>query len=81
MDGNGLIQAVDMTIIADCGSNYNEGCAIAAASVAKNCYGSKAWIFRPKLAKTDTPSNTYCRAPGIITSSPQKLPHALVLFN
>jgi len=34
MDGNGLIQAVDMTIIADCGSNYNEGCAIAAASVA-----------------------------------------------
>ena len=64
LDKEGLLQAVDMTIVTDCGFNFNEGTAAHAAMFAKNCYTSKAWKFSPKLAKTDTPSNTYCRAPG-----------------
>ncbi len=63
-DKDGVIQAVDMKIVSDCGGNFNEGTAFFAASFAKDCYAAKSWKFTPLLAKTDTPSNTYCRAPG-----------------
>lgn len=63
-DKNGLLQAVDLTIVSDCGGNFNEGTAFFAASFAKNCYAAKSWKFTPLLVQTDTPSNTYCRAPG-----------------
>ena len=53
-----------MKIVSDCGGNFNEGTAFFACSFAKNCYAAKSWKFTPLLAKTDTPSNTYCRAPG-----------------
>jgi xanthine dehydrogenase/oxidase len=72
-DKDGVIQAVDMKIVSDCGGNFNEGTAFFAASFAKNCYTAKSWKFTPFLAKTDTPSNTYCRAPG------QKLVRLLTL--
>jgi len=64
VDEKGLLLAVDMSIYSDCGHNFNEGTAFFAASFAKNCYSSKSWKLRPYLIKTDTPSNTYCRAPG-----------------
>jgi len=64
VDEQGLLQAVDMSIYSDCGYNFNEGTSFFAASFAKNCYLSASWKFRPYLVKTDTPSNTYCRAPG-----------------
>ncbi|XP_046441655.1 indole-3-acetaldehyde oxidase-like isoform X1 [Daphnia pulex] len=63
---NGLLQAVDLKIISDCGCSFNEGTAYIAASFAKNCYASKCWKITPLLAKTDTASNTHCRAPGPI---------------
>ncbi len=66
VDKDRLLQAVQMTIISETGSDFNEGTAFFGASFAKNCYSSKAWKFLPQLAKTDTPSNTYCRAPGIL---------------
>lgn len=53
-----------MKIVTDCGSNFNEGTSHFAAAFAKNCYSAKAWKFIPLLVKTDTPSYTYCRAPG-----------------
>jgi len=64
VDERGLLQAVDMSIYSDCGYNFNEGTSFFAASFAKNCYSSASWKLRPYLVKTDTPSNTYCRAPG-----------------
>jgi xanthine dehydrogenase/oxidase len=53
-----------MDIMSDCGCNFNEGTAAYACTFAKNCYSSQAWKFHPYLVRTDTPSNTYCRAPG-----------------
>ena len=64
-DKDGVIQAVDLKIVSDCGGNFNEGTAFFTASFAKNCYAAKSWKLTPLLAKTDTPSNTYCRAPGL----------------
>ena len=64
VDKDGLLQAVDLKVISDCGCSFNEGTAYIAASFAKNCYSSKCWKITPLLAKTDTASNTHCRAPG-----------------
>jgi xanthine dehydrogenase/oxidase len=64
-DKDGAIQAVDLKIVSDCGGNFNEGTALFTASFAKNCYAAKSWKFTPLLAKTDTPSNTYCPALGL----------------
>ena len=50
--------------MSDCGSNFNEGTAFFALAFIKNCYVVAAWKLRPYLIRTDTPSNTYCRAPG-----------------
>jgi len=64
VDKNGLLQAVDMHILCDAGSNFNEGGASVAAYHAKSCYASKSWKFLPQVARTDTHSNSYMRAPG-----------------
>lgn len=29
-----------------------------------SCYRANSWNVQPKVALTDTPVNTYCRAPG-----------------
>jgi hypothetical protein len=60
-----LLQAVEMTIISDCGSHFNEGTSIMSSVMIKGSgYSSKAWKFSPKLAKTEKASNTFCRGPG-----------------
>ena len=64
VDAQGILQAVEMDIMSDCGCNFNEGTAAYACTFAKNCYSSQSWKFHPYLVRTDTPSNTYCRAPG-----------------
>jgi len=61
---DGKLAAVGMKIFCDSGYSYNESTADNAARFAKNVYNSKAWSIRPNAILTDTPSNTYCRAPG-----------------
>ncbi len=65
MDEDGRLISVDLRIIVDCGSTFNEGGSNHVAAFAKNCYSSKAWRISIQKAKTDTHCNTYCRAPGI----------------
>ena len=69
---NGKLQAVELDIICDCGCNFNEATTFFAAVRSKNCYNAKAWKLRPYYVKTDTPSNTYCRAPGFKLSTNEK---------
>lgn len=53
-----------MDFMDDCGCYFNEGTAFFAMPLLKNCYTAAAWKLRPYLVRTDTPSNTYCRAPA-----------------
>jgi len=61
---DGRLMFVSANIYCDCGFTYNEATSYAAAAFAKNCYTSANWNIRPINVLTNTPSNTYCRAPG-----------------
>lgn len=63
-DGSGKLSGVSLRIYCDSGFSYNESTADGAASRAKNCYIAKSWNIIPSAVLTNTPSNTYVRAPG-----------------
>lgn len=65
VDAEGRLQAVEVDVMSDCGSNFNEGTAFLALPTIKNCYTATAWKLRPYLIRTDMPSNTYFRGPGV----------------
>ncbi|KAL7640339.1 UNVERIFIED_CONTAM: hypothetical protein RMT77_008603 [Armadillidium vulgare] len=63
-DEEGRLQAVSVDIIADSGHVGNEGSALLAAVSLPNVYYCPNWKIQPYYALTDTPANTWCRAPG-----------------
>ena len=64
VDDNGRIQYLNSKHWGNAGSNFNELHAPIAAEQLKNCYDTSTWTFQGFEAKTDLPSNTYCRSPG-----------------
>merc|ERR1719204_410646 len=58
------LAGVNIKIFCDSGANYNESTADIAVGFAKTVYASPVWRLSPMAVLTDTPSNTYCRAPG-----------------
>ncbi|XP_034185073.2 uncharacterized protein LOC117606576 isoform X1 [Osmia lignaria lignaria] len=64
VDDNGRIQYLESNFWANSGCNFNEMHAGAIAEHVKSCYDSSTWTYNGYEAKTDLPSNTYCRAPS-----------------
>jgi xanthine dehydrogenase molybdopterin-binding subunit B len=60
----GLLKSVDLRLYCDCGYRFNEATVDGAKRYAQNCYASENWQIVPNAVVTNTPSNTYCRAPG-----------------
>ncbi|XP_049545874.1 xanthine dehydrogenase-like isoform X1 [Anopheles darlingi] len=48
----------------DYGASLNEAVGGATTEFFKNCYNTSTWKIVGKAARTDAPSNTWCRAPG-----------------
>ena len=65
-DSNGLIQYQHATYWGNVGSTFNESQTLSTLSHYFNCYDSSTWNSIGYDALTDIPSNTWCRAPGLI---------------
>ncbi|XP_063538292.1 xanthine dehydrogenase/oxidase-like [Cydia strobilella] len=64
VDKEGTIQYLKLTFYQDCGHVFNEVIAPLTAEHMRNCYDIKSWWIEANSVATDTPSNTWCRAPG-----------------
>lgn len=64
IDDNGEIQYLDAKLIQDNGSSNNENILSYAAGGFPNCYDTSKWSLSTATVTTDTPSNTFARAPG-----------------
>ncbi|XP_048511551.1 indole-3-acetaldehyde oxidase-like isoform X3 [Athalia rosae] len=64
VDDAGKIQYLDSKHWSSAGSSFNEPTGAAAALHCGNCYDVTTWTREGNEARTDLPSNTYCRAPG-----------------
>jgi xanthine dehydrogenase/oxidase len=62
---NGKVQTLLNNFITDYGSALNAPAPLVACAFFKSCYAADAWEVNTKAARTNTPSNTWCRAPGI----------------
>ena len=88
VDKDKKLTGVNIKIFCDSGANYNESTADIAVGFAKSVYirfmittlrmaqlysSSPVWRLSPMAVLTDTPSNTYCRAPGSTQVGAQNL--------
>ncbi|XP_021947093.1 xanthine dehydrogenase/oxidase [Folsomia candida] len=64
VDDSGNIVGLKGSIFCDPGYAPNETTSLLAMICMQNCYRANGWQITPGRALTDTPSNTYCRAPG-----------------
>ena len=64
MDADGDLKSVGIRLYCDCGYRFNEATVDGASAFAQNCYRAGSWQIVPNAVVTNTPSNTYCRAPG-----------------
>ena len=71
-DDNGKIEQLNVTAICDQGAYGNERVDDAAVLMIQNCYQANGWTLTPGAVKTNTPPNTWVRAPGkaLIRSQP-----------
>lgn len=65
VDETGKIQKLTNDYVEDYGSSFNEP-AYLTTGFFGNCYESDTFNIIAKKAKTNTPSNTWCRAPGTL---------------
>jgi xanthine dehydrogenase/oxidase len=65
-DDTGKIQTLDVDATCDPGFSPNEETTRYFLPSVQNCYASDGWSVRLQRALTDTPANTFCRAPGTI---------------
>lgn len=66
VDSEGAIQYLDVTYYSDCGCSFNDS---AARSVdLTNLYAGDRFQVEGYSVLTDKASNTWCRAPGTVTS-------------
>lgn len=64
VDNNGEIQYLKNIFYQDNGCAPNETISpVTAAHFVGNCYDSRRWYVEANSAATDSPSNTWCRAP------------------
>ncbi|XP_055623208.1 xanthine dehydrogenase-like [Toxorhynchites rutilus septentrionalis] len=64
VDSSGKINRLNHTYTQDSGVTLNEGFAFLTVELFKNCYRTDRWNLVGNIARTDVPSNTWCRAPG-----------------
>ncbi|PZC82136.1 hypothetical protein B5X24_HaOG210944 [Helicoverpa armigera] len=64
VDDDGKIQYLNATIVEDNGSSNNENILDFTVSGFPNCYNTEYWSLKTATVLTDTPSNTFARAPG-----------------
>jgi len=64
IDDSGLLTSIDCDMYCDPGFTFNEPTSWIAVYYAQGLYNSKAFKLKPLTVKTNTPSNTFCRAPG-----------------
>ncbi|XP_012273308.1 xanthine dehydrogenase/oxidase [Orussus abietinus] len=64
VDEDGKIQYLNSKHWGNAGSCFNEVHAQSVISHFYSCYNNETWNCEGSEAKTDLPSNTYCRAPG-----------------
>jgi xanthine dehydrogenase/oxidase len=66
-DDNALLTAVKLDYISDCGWMPNDavGTMSMAMTICDNAYYCPNWLVTPFLVKTNLPTNTACRAPGV----------------
>ncbi|XP_058054256.1 uncharacterized protein LOC131205951 [Anopheles bellator] len=64
LDAGGRIVKLTNTYLQDYGASLNESVSAATTEFFNNCYDTRTWKVVGKEAKTDAPSNTWCRAPG-----------------
>ncbi|XP_011334533.1 indole-3-acetaldehyde oxidase isoform X2 [Ooceraea biroi] len=64
VDDNGVIQYLNSNIWGNAGCNFNQPHAFLTIEHMHNCYANEYWTNTGFEVRTDTPSNTYCRAPG-----------------
>jgi xanthine dehydrogenase/oxidase len=65
VDNDGKILRLDNEYVEDYGCSYNEP-AYLTTGFFRNCYDDSVFKVVAKEAKTDTPSNTWCRGPGTL---------------
>ncbi|XP_076397558.1 uncharacterized protein LOC100882814 isoform X3 [Megachile rotundata] len=64
VDDNGRIQYLKSKHWGNSGCNFNEMHGPVVIHHIGSCYDTTTWSFQAFEARTDLPSNTYCRAPG-----------------
>lgn len=64
VNDSGVIQHVDYTLYEDNGYKVNETLFQLGVEIYYNVYDSSRWSFKGYNVLTDTPKNTWCRAPG-----------------
>lgn len=66
-DDRGLLHAVKLDYLADCGFSPSDtvGTMSMALTICDNAYACPNWLVTPYLLKTNLPTNTACRAPGV----------------
>lgn len=64
IDDNGKIQKLKNHYAEDSGCSSNEPVQMLTTQLFQNCYSNESWTIRAEIAKTDAPSNTWCRSPG-----------------
>ncbi|KAF4522205.1 hypothetical protein B566_EDAN007356 [Ephemera danica] len=64
VDNKGKIKDLRATLYQDSGINFNDSPLQGTLVTFKNCYGGDEWNVEGKQVRTDTASNTWCRAPG-----------------
>lgn len=68
VNDDGIIQQADVSFYSDCGITYSESPVDTIASVMTNLYESSRWKIKGYSVLTDKPSNTWCMAPGKIST-------------
>ncbi|KAH9635687.1 hypothetical protein HF086_012687 [Spodoptera exigua] len=64
VDNDGKIQYLNATIVQDNGCSNNENILDFVAGGFPNCYNTEYWSLKTATVTTDTPSNSFARAPG-----------------
>lgn len=63
-DSSGKIQRLNNLYAQDAGCSFNEPVDFFLKNGLPNCYTTDTWTFRSQAIQTDSPSNTFARAPG-----------------
>lgn len=66
VNNTGVIQYMNAHLYSDYGTGGNENMDILLYPAFENCYDISTWNYNTYKVRTDTPANTYTRAPGML---------------